>query len=328
MAVSSPSPNQALDLQHAVGPRPAADLPPAGGPRAPGRYPGPLAVWALLGLVSLLPLAAALDPSGSTEPGSEAYGRASVAVSASPSAASRTASPAPALPTSRPTVPAAQAGQAVNSQEAAPVSTAAGTEKRTDIADSAQLSPDGSSSLDAGGAPTTALADSAAPSAARKEPLRLTPARPGLASPTQQPRWHLLSEVQRNLLAPFEEQWSELSNREKQALANMAQRFPEVSADDQERSMKRLAEWAELTPEDRRLARYNYRWMQQLDRTEVLAAWEQYQSLTPQQRAVLAAVGRTSNTAATHPGRRTGLAAEAAQPLPRRVPPVPEIPDL
>jgi len=108
----------------------------------------------------------------------------------------------------------------------------------------------------------------------------------------------------------------------------MAQRFPEVSADDQERSLKRLAEWAELTPEDRRLARYNYRWMQQLDRTEVLAAWEQYQSLTPEQRAVLAAVGRTSNTAATHPGRRTGLAAEAAQPLPRRPVPVPEIPGL
>lgn len=304
--------------------RPKDSCEPSRAPRRAG-YPGPSAVWALLGLFSLLPLAAALDPSGSTEPGAEAQSRPSVAAPAAPSAGPR-ASASPAVASSpRPinaTMPAATA------QDAAPGVPAVAADKRTDIADSAQLSPDGSSSLDAGAGSPTAIADAATPAAARKEPLRLTPARPSLASPTQQPRWHLLSEVQRNLLAPFEEQWAELSTREKQALANMAQRFPEVSADDQERSLKRLAEWAELTPEDRRLARYNYRWMQQLDRTEVLAAWEQYQSLTPEQRAVLAAVGRTSNTAATHPGRRTGLAAEAAQPLPRRPVPVPEIPGL
>lgn len=284
----------------------------------------PAATWTLLGLFCLLPVAAALDPSGSTEPASETYVRPSTPAPSGLSAASRASAPAASAPLTRPVNPSVQA---VSAQEA-PSASAAAVDKRADIADTAQLSPDGSSSLDPSAASTTALAESAAPPAVRKEPLRLTPGRPNLATPSQQARWHLLSEVQRNLLAPFEEQWAELSTREKQALANMAQRFPEVSAGDQERSMKRLAEWAELTPEDRRLARYNYRWMQQLDRSEVLAAWEQYQSLTPEQRAVLAAVGRTSNTAATHPGRRTGLAAEAAQPLPRRPVPVPELPGL
>lgn len=301
--------------QHTAGPRQST------GSGIPMRYPRPFSVWAVLGLFSLLPLAAALDPSGSTEPGAESQSRAS----ATPTPAPRST---PSLPALAPARPAAGAVQAPSVQESVAGVAAPATDRKTDIAESGQLSPDGSSSLDVSGTPATALADSSAQPVARREPLRLTPARPGLPPPTQQSRWHQLSDVQRSLLAPFEDQWAELSAREKQALAHMAQRFPEVSADDQERSMKRLAEWAELTPEDRRLARYNYRWMQQFDRTEVLAAWEQYQSLTPEQRAVLAAVGRTSNTAATHPGRRTGLAAEASQPLPRRPIPVPEIPGL
>lgn len=281
--------------------------------------PSPIRIWTVLGLASLLPLAAALDPSGSTEPGPDTDPRpALLRVAPAPQRAA-----APTL-----TAPAASGlpGSGASSSILSPGAASPSLPPRGDIADTAQLSPDGSSSIDPSS--PTATDPSGATAVARREPLRLSPARASIA-PAQPPRqWAGLSEEQRSVLAPFEDQWSELPKREKQALADLAKRFPEVPEGDQERSMKRLAEWAELTPEDRRLARYNYRWMQGMERRELLEAWDRYQSLTPDQRAVLAAVGLTSNTAARHLGRRTGLAAEAAQPLPRRASPPPELPGL
>jgi hypothetical protein len=286
---------------------------------------GSASFWAALSLIAMLPLAAALDPSGSTEPGNDSDSQMSTTATARPAT-----SPPGSAGTKTPTSTATTTG----SDSTHPGSTLVSSERRsdtqrTDIADTAQLSPDGSSSLETATPQSdVAIAEAATAVATRREALKLTPARPSLNTATQQTRWSELSDGQRSLLAPFEDQWSELTAREKQALAHMAERFPDVTPDDHERSMKRLAAWAELTPDDRRLARYGYRWMRQLDRNEVMAAWKQYQSLTPAQRAVLAAAGSISTTAATHPGRRTGLAADAAQPLPRRVLPAPEIPGL
>jgi Protein of unknown function (DUF3106). len=75
------------------------------------------------------------------------------------------------------------------------------------------------------------------------------------------------------------------------------------------------ANGAALTPEQRRLARQNYRLAKRLPPDERQAQWERYRELTPEQRAVLRNSGWTSNTAARHAGARTGLAKEAAQPL-------------
>jgi hypothetical protein len=283
----------------------------------------PIRAWTALGLVALLPLASALDPSGSTEPAADSEPRPGVSRGAS--LPLRPAAPAPG------NAPAAQTGSGTamagtSTGPLQPSPSMPSTLPKGDIADTAQLSPDGSSSIDPSAPAVTDPGQATA--LARREPLRLMPARPSIAAAQTHRQWASLSEEQRTLLAPFEDQWSDLPKREKQALADLAQRFPEVSGDDQERSMKRLAEWAELSPEDRRLARYNYRWMQGIERRELLEAWDRYQRLTPDQRAVLAAVGLTSNTAARHLGRRTGLAAEAAQPLPRRPSPPPELPSL
>jgi hypothetical protein len=99
-----------------------------------------------------------------------------------------------------------------------------------------------------------------------------------------------------------------------------------MKPDEQKRVEKRIADWAALTPEQRRVARANYVLAQQVARENLLAQWENYQSMTPEQRSVLGAVGNTgSNTAARHVTGPTGLAAVAAQPLPRRAPKVPSI---
>lgn len=177
----------------------------------------------------------------------------------------------------------------------------------------------------AAAAPPAAEATAAAPAAAqRHEPTRFDPPRASLV-PLAQPLWSDLTPAQRRVLEPFESQWNALPISEKRAWANLAGRFPKMKPDERKRVEKRVTEWAALTPEQRRLARANYRLAQQVARENVLAEWENYQGMTPEQRSVLNSAGSTSNTAARHAGATTGLAKEAAQPLPRRAPPKPSM---
>ncbi|RPH45976.1 MAG: DUF3106 domain-containing protein, partial [Burkholderiales bacterium] len=164
--------------------------------------------------------------------------------------------------------------------------------------------PAAASSLptEAGTAPTEGVAT--VPATAQKaEPLRLDPPsadrlRPSLL-PLVQPLWSDLSPAQQEVLAPFSAQWNALPITEKRAWADLASRFPKMKADEQKRVEKRIAEWAALTPDQRRLARANYRLAQKVGRENLLAEWENYQSMTPEQRSVLGSIG-TSNTAARH----------------------------
>jgi hypothetical protein len=159
----------------------------------------------------------------------------------------------------------------------------------------------------------------------RAEAPRREPSRPSLL-PLVQPLWSELTPAQRQVLAPFEPKWNALPVTEKRAWADLALRFPGMKPDEQKRVEKRIVEWAALTPEQRRIARANYLLAQRIARENLLAEWENYQSMTPEQRSVLGAVGNTgSNTAARHVTGPTGLAAVAAQPLPRRAPRAPVI---
>ncbi|HYF57829.1 MAG TPA: DUF3106 domain-containing protein, partial [Burkholderiaceae bacterium] len=153
---------------------------------------------------------------------------------------------------------------------------------------------------------------------------RTEPRRPSLL-PLAQPLWSELAPTQQQVLEPFSRQWNALPVAEKLAWADLAKRFPSMQPDEQARVQRRIAEWAALTPEDRRLARANYRLAQQAAREHVIAEWENYQSLTADQRTVLNAVGSTSNTAARHVAARNGLARIAAQPLPRFAPQPPTL---
>jgi len=162
---------------------------------------------------------------------------------------------------------------------------------------------------------------SAAPAVARGEPLRLDPPRTSLL-PLVQPLWSDLAAPQQAVLAPFASQWNALPLNEKRAWADLATRFPKMKPDEQRRVEKRIAEWAELSAEQRRVARANFRLAQQVARdNSLLAEWENYQSMTPEQRSVLGtAAGGGASTAARYVASPTGLAREAAQPLPRRTP--------
>lgn len=133
--------------------------------------------------------------------------------------------------------------------------------------------------------------------------------------PLAQPLWSDLKEPQRQVLAPFADQWNALPLVEKRAWVSLANRFPRMSEREQQVAEERIAEWAQLTPEQRRTARQNYRLAKSIPREERVAQWEQYQTLTDEQREILQRNGNTSNTAARHAGARTALAKEAAQPI-------------
>jgi hypothetical protein len=130
------------------------------------------------------------------------------------------------------------------------------------------------------------------------------------------PLWSDLSESQRQVLQPFASQWNTWPAAEKRTWVALSDRVPRMKPKDQERALRRISEWAQLTPGQRQIARQNYRLARQLlPRKERVAQWERYTQLTPEQQAVLRNNGWTSNTAARHAGARTGLAKEASQPL-------------
>ncbi len=142
--------------------------------------------------------------------------------------------------------------------------------------------------------------------------------------PLAQPLWSELTPRQQQLLQPFAEQWNGLPVEEKRAWKALAERFPKLSAAERGHAVKRISEWAALTPEQRKIARQNFRIAKSLPKDERVAQWEQYQALTDEQRSVLQNSGSTSNTAARHAGSRTGLAKEAAQPIADYVRPNPQ----
>ena len=198
--------------------------------------------------------------------------------------------------------PSAEASAPVSSEGGATVSEQSATDPAPPEASAGQ-SQSGASSM-----------------AVKRDPIRLEPARPSLPTLAFKPGWSDLSHSQRQVLASFESQWQQLPLNEKRAWADLASRFPQMSEQDQARVQRRISEWAKLSPEERKLARANFRMAQQTGSANLQADWERYQAMTPEQRAVLGTAGSTSNTAARHAGAPTGLAKEAAQPLPRRTP--------
>ncbi len=133
--------------------------------------------------------------------------------------------------------------------------------------------------------------------------------------PLVKPLWSSLAEGERKLLEPFAEQWNTWSAAEKRVWVSLAGRFPKLAPAEQAKAKERIAEWAALSPAERKQARANYRLARQMSSEERVTQWQRYEEMTPAQQRVLRIGGWTSNTGAKHAGARTGLAKEAAKPL-------------
>jgi hypothetical protein len=169
-------------------------------------------------------------------------------------------------------------------------------------------------------APLRAPSPQPAPSTTRATP---PPERASLVAMLE-PLWVDLTDAQQQALAPFAPEWNTWPMAEKKSWVALADKLPSMSPERQEKARRRILEWANLTPEQRRVARANYRLAKERPAQKRVEEWESYQSMTQEQREVLRKAGSTSNTAAGHAGAPTGLAKEASQPLPRiGTPPLP-----
>jgi Protein of unknown function (DUF3106) len=130
-----------------------------------------------------------------------------------------------------------------------------------------------------------------------------------------EPLWTDLNGQQRSVLEPFGAQWNTWSAQEKRVWVSLANKFPQYTPAQQSKAKQRIKDWAALTPEQRRLARSNYRMANQLPKAELDDQKKRYEGMTHEQRVVLRENGSTSNTAAKYGGARTGLAKDAAKPL-------------
>ena len=142
------------------------------------------------------------------------------------------------------------------------------------------------------------------------------PQRPSLVA-LLEPLWVDLTPAQQAALAAFAPEWNTWPTAEKKSWVALADKLPALSPERRAKAQRRILEWANLSPEQRRVARANYRLAKERPPRQRVEEWQSYQSMTQEQREILRRAGSTSNTAAGHAGAATGLAKEAAQPLPR-----------
>jgi len=128
------------------------------------------------------------------------------------------------------------------------------------------------------------------PSAVTTPPAK-TAAKPA-ASPsgktTGKGDWKSLSPAQRTALAPLEKDWNRLDDFRKEKWIELANRFTTMAPPEQARMQERMRDWVELSPEQRRLARENYKRVQKA-KVEKAQQWEQYQQLPEEKKKELAA---------------------------------------
>ena len=99
------------------------------------------------------------------------------------------------------------------------------------------------------------------------------------------PSWSELTPAQQQVLAPLQPEWEQLDTTRRRKWISIADRLPTMKQADKERLQKRMQEWAQLTPDERRAARERYQALKKLpprERKEVREKWQEYQqSQTP-----------------------------------------------
>ena len=109
------------------------------------------------------------------------------------------------------------------------------------------------------------------------------------AKATGGPAWAELSPAQQQSLAPLAAQWSTISEAQKRKWIALSQNYPKLSAGEQAKLHSRMTEWVALSPQQRTQARLNFADTRKIPPSDKKAKWEAYQSLTPEEKARLAA---------------------------------------
>jgi hypothetical protein len=98
------------------------------------------------------------------------------------------------------------------------------------------------------------------------------------------PGWSELTPAQQQVLAPLQADWEQLDTTRRKKWIAIADRYPTMKPAQQQRLQKRMHEWAQLTPEERRAARERYQTLRKLppeQRREVKEKWQERRSPPP-----------------------------------------------
>lgn len=102
-------------------------------------------------------------------------------------------------------------------------------------------------------------------------------------------RWNALTVRQRSALKPLEREWQGVDSVRKRKWLDIADRFGAMAPADQARMQERMAEWVQMTPEQRGKVRLQFQEAQRVAPQDRQAQWAAYQALPPEQRQQLAA---------------------------------------
>jgi hypothetical protein len=111
-------------------------------------------------------------------------------------------------------------------------------------------------------------------------PARVTPALTSKA-------WRQLTPEQRQALAPLGAQWRALTTQQQNKWLAISKNFGQLSVADQVTMHSRMADWVDLSPRERNLARLNFNQLQKLPIEDKKAKWEAYQALSAEEKRQL-----------------------------------------
>lgn len=122
------------------------------------------------------------------------------------------------------------------------------------------------------------------------------------------PAWGTLTAAQKQALTPLQERWGGMAEAQKRRWLVLAQSFASLPDQEQAKLHERMAQWANLSAQQRSQARLNYAITNRLTRSDKRAQWEAYQALSEEEKQRLAA----------HAAPKPAGAATALRPNPAR----------
>jgi len=103
--------------------------------------------------------------------------------------------------------------------------------------------------------------------------------------------WSALTAEQRQALAPLATDWDSLDSSHKKKWLEIGNKFPAMQPEERSRIQRRMHEWSKLTPQQKYIARKNYRRAKKIGSRQKHAHWQEYQQLSDEQKKRLAAAG-------------------------------------
>ena len=146
---------------------------------------------------------------------------------------------------------------------------------------------------------------------------------PALIATPAQPMWSELTTPQKIVLAPLSDNWDAMESHNQKKWLNIVLRFYELSTAEQRRIQSQMQEWGRLTPEERRIARENFKTASQLPqkkKEELKQKWEEYSSLPESEKEKLKQLAKTG--VPLKPAPSPPVVQPAPQPTPQ-LPPSP-----